>query len=61
MLALRMLLENLIKLSFGQEKLIDRLKENSNYSQVYVEIAQDQFKIKDDAKVVEDSLFAQIP
>ena len=60
MQALRMLLENLIKLSFKQEKVIDQLKENSNYSPVYIEIAQEQQRIKEYSKLVEDSLFAQI-
>lgn len=56
--ALRMLLENLIKFSFNQEDLMDRLRENSNYSPVYVEIGQDQFKLKSEAKLIEDSLMA---
>jgi len=54
--ALRMLLENLIKFSFNQEDLMDRLRENSNYSQVYVEIGKEQFKLKAEAKLIEDSL-----
>lgn len=56
--SLRMLLENLLKFSFNQESLINRLQENSNYSPVYVEIGQDQFKLKDEAKLIEDSLVA---
>jgi hypothetical protein len=56
--SLRMLLENLIKFSFNQEALMDRLQENSNYSPVYVEIGQDQFKLKEEAKLIEDSLVA---
>jgi hypothetical protein len=56
--ALRMLLENLIKFSFNQEALMDRLQENSNYSPVYVEIGKDQFKLKEEAKLIEDSLLA---
>jgi hypothetical protein len=58
MQALRMLLENLIKFSFNQEDLMDRLRENSNYSPVYVEIGKDQFKLKEEAKLIEDSLLA---
>jgi hypothetical protein len=58
MQALRMLLENLIKFSFNQEELMDRLSENSNYSPVYVEIGKDQYKLKEEAKLIEDSLLA---
>lgn len=56
--SLRMLLENLLKFSFNQEDLMNRLLENSNYSPVYVEIGQAQFKLKDEAKLIEDSLVA---
>ena len=58
MQALRMLLENLIKFSFNQEEVMDRLRENSNYSPVYVEIGKDQYKLKEEAKLIEDSLLA---
>lgn len=56
--ALRQLLENLVKYSFGQEALIDRLKDNTSYSQAYVEIGKDQFKLREDASLIEDSLLA---
>ncbi len=56
--ALRQLLENLVKFSFGQEALIDRLKDNTNYSPAYVEIAKEQFKLREDAALIEDSLMA---
>jgi len=56
--ALRQLLENLVKYSFAQEALIDRLKENTNYSQAYVEIGKEQFKLREDAGLIEDSLLA---
>lgn len=58
MRALRMLLDNLVKLSFAQENLIDRLKDNTQYGPAYVKIAQEQFKLKDDARLIEDSLQA---
>lgn len=58
MRSLRMLLDNLVKLSFAQEGLMDRLKENTQYGPVYVKIAQEQFKLKEDAKFIEDSLQA---
>lgn len=56
--ALRQLLENLVKFSFGQEGLMERLKENTNYSQAYVEIGKEQFKLREDAGLIEDSLLA---
>lgn len=56
--ALRMLLENLVKFSFNQESLMDRLQENSNYSPVYVEIGKEQAKLREEAKLIEDSLTA---
>jgi len=56
--ALRMLLENLVKFSFNQEALMDRLQENSNYSPVYVEIGKEQAKLREEAKLIEDSLTA---
>lgn len=56
--SLRMILENLVKFSFSQEKLMDRLQENSNYSPVYVEIGKDQSKLREEARLIEDSLVA---
>lgn len=56
--SLRMILENLVKFSFSQEKLMDRLQENSSYSPVYVEIGKDQSKLREEAKLIEDSLVA---
>jgi hypothetical protein len=56
--AVRQLLENLVKFSFAQEALIDRLRDNTNYSQVYVDIAKDQAKLREDASLIEDSLLA---
>lgn len=58
MRALRMLLDNLVKLSFAQEGLIDRLKDNTQYGPIYVKIAHVQFKLKEDARLIEDSLQA---
>lgn len=54
--ALRMLLENLLKFSFNQEALMERLKDNSNYSPIYVQMGKEQQKLKDDARLIEDSL-----
>lgn len=56
--SLRMILENLVKFSFSQERLMDRLQENSNYSPIYVAIGQDQSKLREEARLIEDSLVA---
>ncbi len=58
MQALRQILTNLVRLSFEQEQLIGALKSNSTYGPAYIEIGQKQYKLKDDAKLIEDSLFA---
>ena len=55
---LRQILENLVLLSFDQEKVIDGFKANQRYSPKYIELAQRQRKIKDETKMVEDSLLA---
>ena len=56
--SLRMLLENLIRYSFRQEKLMDRLQDNSTYSPVFVELGQEQVRLKEEARLLEDSLTA---
>lgn len=58
MKALRQLLENLVGLSFDQEDLIDEFAQTSINTPRYVELVQRQFKLKDDFKLVEDSLQA---
>ena len=56
--ALRALLENIITLSFDQEQLMGDIKEVDKNDPKYVAYGQVQRKLKDDAKMVEDSLFA---
>lgn len=56
--ALREILENLIQLSFDQEALMKQLNTTQINNPQYVKIAQVQKKLKDDAKIIEDSLFA---
>lgn len=56
--SLRQLLENLVGLSFEQEDLIDDFDASEVNTPRYVELVQDQFKIKDDFSLVEDSLRA---
>lgn len=55
---LRFLLENLIQLSFDQEDLMESLKETNVNDPQYFVHAKQQKKLKDDAKIIEDSLFA---
>lgn len=56
--ALREILENTIQLSKDQESLMEQMKTISGYNPQYVDAAQRQKKIKDDAKIIEDSLLA---
>lgn len=56
--ALRALLENLIHFSFDQEKLMTDLKGIDVNNPRFLQLSQQQQKLKDDAKVLEDSLFA---
>lgn len=58
MASLRQLLENLVGLSFDQEALIDEFNRTSINTPKYVELVQDQFKLKDDFRLVQDSLQA---
>jgi hypothetical protein len=55
---LRQILENLIELSVQQESLMDQMKDNRYYSPKYVELSARQQKLKESAKMVEDSLLA---
>lgn len=55
---LRALLENLITLSFDQEEVLSDLKVTNTNDPNYVKLGQKQVKLKDDAKMIEDSLFA---
>ncbi len=56
--ALRALLENLLHLSFDQEQVIQKLKTTDINNPQYLKLSQEQRKLKDDAKMIEDSLFA---
>jgi hypothetical protein len=53
---IRQLLENLVKLSFDQEQLMNELKKTETESPKYVQIMQKQYDLRDDAKLIEDSL-----
>ena len=56
--ALREILENTVQLSKDQEALMDKMKQINGYNPQFVESAQVQKNIKDDAKIIEDSLLA---
>lgn len=56
--ALRALLENIITISFDQEDLMGKLRQLDIRDPQYVKLGQWQRKLKDDARMVEDSLFA---
>lgn len=56
--ALRQLLENLVDLSFEQEDLIDEVSRTSVSTPLYVTLVQEQFKLKDDFVLIQDSLIA---
>ena len=55
---LRQLLENLVKLSFDQEILFETVKKTDTDQPKFRELVQDQYKLKDDAAMIEDSLVA---
>lgn len=56
--ALRQLLENLLHLSIYQEDLMEQVSAVNINDPKFLTLIQEQKKIKDDSKMVEDSLFA---
>lgn len=56
--ALRRLRQNLLQLSFDQEKLIAQVNATQPNDPKFVDITRTQKKLKDDSKMIEDSLFA---
>ncbi len=55
---LRQLLENLVTLSFDQEDIVNGLNSSRVNTPKYTSLTQDQSKIKEDFKIVEDTLQA---
>lgn len=55
---LRAIMHNLIKLSFDQEELIDEFRAVQQSDPRFIDLGQDQLKIRDDARIVEDSLLS---
>lgn len=56
--ALRQIVENLLTLSFDEEQLINTLSITNQNDPKYTDLAREQLKLKDDSKLIEDSLFA---
>jgi len=54
--SLRQIIHGLIKLSFDQENLMKEFAPIQQTDPKYVQLSQNQLKVKDDAKVLEDSL-----
>jgi hypothetical protein len=55
---LRDLLDNLIKLSFAQEDLMKEFRAVHQSDPRFLELSQKQLELKDDAKVIQDSLLS---
>jgi hypothetical protein len=55
---LRDILENLITLSFDQERLMKEFRGINPSDPRFIKMSQDQVKLQDDAKIIEDSLYA---
>ncbi len=55
---LRDILENLITLSFDQEKLMKDFRNVNLSDPRFQKLAQEQLKLKDDARIIEDSLYS---
>lgn len=55
---LRQILENLIELSVDEEALMQQMRDLRSYSPKFVELSAKQRKLKEAAKMVEDSLLA---
>ena len=58
MASLRQLLKNLLSLSFDEEKLMTQLKTININTPKYVDMMKEQQRIRENSKMVEDSLYA---
>jgi len=56
--SLRQIIHGLIKLSFDEENIINSFKDLNQSDPRFNTLAQQQIKVKDDAKILEDSLLA---
>lgn len=55
---LRDIVDNLVKVSFDQEDIMNQFKGVNQSDPRYVTLSQRQLKLKDDAKIIEDSLLS---
>ncbi len=55
---LRAILENLVKLSFDQEELMKEFRQVRQKDPRFVSLSQKQLKLRDDAQIIEDSLYS---
>ena len=55
---LRDILDNLVKLSFNQEEIMLEMRSVNQSDPRFLELSQNQLKLKDDAKVIKDSLLS---
>lgn len=58
MQSLRQILENLLNLSFAQEDLMNTLTKTPSNNPQFTKIPQQQKKLQDDSRIIEDSLLA---
>jgi hypothetical protein len=56
--AMRQILDNLVKISFVQEEIMNKLNVVSTTNPRYLQIIQDQKNLKDDLQLVADSLYS---
>ncbi len=56
MKSIRQILENIIRISFKQEEIIKKMKKVSTTSTSYVQLIKDQNRVKEDIKMIEDSI-----
>jgi hypothetical protein len=56
--SLRLIVDNLIKLSFSQEEIMVSFRSVNQSDPRFITLSQRQLSLKDDAKVIEDSLMA---
>ena len=55
---LRDILDNLLKLSFSQEDILEGIRGLDASNPRFIDLSQQQLKLKDDAKVIQDSLLS---
>lgn len=55
---LREIMDDLIKLSFSQENLMNAFREVNNSDPRFVDLSKEQLKLKDDSQIIKDSLYA---